>query len=239
MIEPLNPLEIRVVACLFEKERTTPEYYPLTRAALTAACNQKNNREPVMQVGEGLVQDALETLKDKHWVWEASVAGARVPKFRHRLPERVPLEERALAILGELMLRGPQTAAELRARAARLGPIASLEDAQQALTTLEQAAEGPYVVRLPRVPGQREARYAHLLGGPVDVAATAPGPAAVAPPPPAPTAPPDWEQRLAALEARVAALETKPQLVGTDPAQDHASAGLDEPPTSIKELPTD
>lgn len=206
MIDPLGREEARVVACLVEKEKTTPDYYPLTLAALTAACNQKNNRDPVMQVAESVVAGVLNGLKTKQWVWEAAVAGSRVPKYRHRFPDRVPVDERQLAVLCELMLRGPQTPGELRTHASRITPLGSVDEVLAILNSLEQAPDGPYVCQLPRVTGQREQRFAHLLCGPVDLAAAAsptPIPSTIQAPPALDSSTP----RLEALETQVAQLQ--------------------------------
>jgi uncharacterized protein len=165
----LSPVEIRVLGCLVEKERTTPEGYPLSLNALTNACNQKTNRDPVMELEERTVQAALDSLIKKTLAASRSGAGSRVPKYVHRLRDRLrpdydfPPEE--LAPLCELMLRGPQTLGEIKTRCARLHEFADLAALAAALERLEQRPDGPYVTRLARRPGQKEARYAHLLTG--------------------------------------------------------------------------
>ena len=165
----LTPVEIRILGCLVEKEATTPEGYPLSLNALVNACNQKSNRDPVMEVEERTVQAAVDGLIKKTLVAARSGAGSRVPKFVHRLRDRLrsdydfPPDE--LAPLCELMLRGPQTLGELRTRCARLHDFADMNALAVALERLERRPDGPYVQRLARRPGQKEARYAHLLTG--------------------------------------------------------------------------
>jgi len=165
----LTPLEARVLACLFEKSVATPEYYPMTLVALTAACNQKSNRDPVLQAHEIEVVTALDGLRDKKLAWTVSLAGSRVPKYRHSFPEVYPLPLTALALLSELILRGPQTAAELRAHAARLVPFDDAAQVQALLESLLAYEPAPLIIRLPRQPGRREERFAHLLCGPVAI----------------------------------------------------------------------
>jgi hypothetical protein len=171
----LNDIEARVLGCLLEKELATPEYYPLTLNALTAACNQKSNRDPVLALEESEVVRALDGLKMKH-VAILSAEGGRVPKYRHILAERKALEPPELAILAELLLRGPQTLAELRARGERMTPLGDLAAVEE---LLQELAERGLVTKLPRQPGRKEARYAHLLSGePVLPEESAPGPEA-------------------------------------------------------------
>jgi hypothetical protein len=204
----LSPHETRVLGCLIEKELTTPDYYPLSLNALTLACNQRSNREPVMDLGEGEVQAAVDALMRKHLVWERGGAGGRVARYAHRLtgtltrPDAFSREE--LAVLAVLMLRGPQTPGELRARTGRMAEFAAIEDLERILEKLATRSDGPYLTDLGREPGRRERRYAHLLEGPVAAVVT-PGAG------PAPGVAADGEDlpgRLAALEERVAALET-------------------------------
>jgi uncharacterized protein YceH (UPF0502 family) len=173
----LTPVEIRILGCLVEKEATTPEGYPLSLNALTNACNQKSNRDPVMELEERTVQAALDGLVKKTLAASRSGAGSRVPKYVHRLRDRLrpdydfpPAE---LAPMCELMLRGPQTLGELRTRCARLHEFADTDALAAALERLETRPDGPYVRRLARRPGQKEQRYAHLLTGeePVEVEA--------------------------------------------------------------------
>lgn len=196
----LTPIEARVLACLFEKSVATPEYYPMTLVALTAACNQKSNRDPVLQVHETEVVSALDGLREKKLAWSVSLAGSRVPKYRHSFAEVLPLPLPALALLCELMLRGPQTAAELRAHAARLVPFTEDTPVQALLDSLIAYQTEPLVIRLPRQPGRREERYAHLLCGPIAAEETPP------PPEPARLAVQAETERLTRLESEVQAL---------------------------------
>ncbi len=162
--------EVRVLGALLEKEVTTPEYYPLSVNALLNACNQKSNRDPVVHFDEETVERVLYTLRDKGLLLNITGAGSRVPKYGHRLSEKLNLGRRELAILCELMLRGPQTLGELRTRAERMHRF---DDISEVETVLDRMPE--LVTKLPRRPGEKEARYAHLLSGAPDVAAAAPG----------------------------------------------------------------
>jgi uncharacterized protein YceH (UPF0502 family) len=164
----LNEREVRVLGCLIEKELATPEYYPLTLNALTSACNQKSNREPVMQLEETEVVRALDALRFKQLVL-LSAEGGRVPKYRHILTEKFRLSRTELALLCELMVRGPQTAGELRSRAERLHPFDGPAAVEEVLEEL-LARTPPLIARLPRQPGQKEVRYAHLFAGEPEVA---------------------------------------------------------------------
>ena len=165
----LEPLAIRVLGALMEKEKATPDYYPLSISALTAACNQKSNRFPVMNLSEHQVQETLDALLGRHLVRERNPAGARVSKYAHRLSDELglsfDLSGEGIALLCTLMLRGPQTVGELRAHTQRLHEFAGTAEIEEALTRLSDHERGPYVVRLPREPGRREVRYAHLFGG--------------------------------------------------------------------------
>ena len=198
----LNPMEARVLACLVEKSVTTPEYYPLTLAALTAACNQKSNRDPVMQADEKDVVRALDGLREKQLASSIALAGSRVPKYRHTLPDLVALTPRQLAVLCELMLRGPQTAGELRTHAGRMFPLADTGEVQSVLNELDAWEGGALVSRFSRRVGQREERYVHLLCGEVtpDTKATLPALE------PARVTVMAENERLASLEIRMAAL---------------------------------
>jgi len=167
----LSPLEARVIGCLIEKQITTPDQYPLSLNSLVSACNQKSNRDPVMDVDEATVQRTLDGLAKKHFVLEKSGFGSRVPKYQHRFCNTeygtLKLSPQELAIVCELLVRGPQTPGELRTRASRM---ASFSDSGQVETTLEALRtrdDGPFVVRLPREPGRRDSRYAHLFSGAV------------------------------------------------------------------------
>jgi len=161
MIE-LSEIQARVLACLVEKERTTPEQYPLTVNSLRNACNQKSAREPVTSYTEGAVGHTLRELEALKLVREQW--GARAPKFEHRLDKELGLFPKGIAILSTLMLRGPQTPGELRTHAQRLFEFEDLDDVQYELSRMA-SAEPPLVLPLPRQPGQKEGRYAHLLCG--------------------------------------------------------------------------
>ena len=159
----LNDTEIRVLGCLIEKELATPEYYPLTLNALTNACNQKSNRDPVLNLDEAEVVQALDSLRFKQLAL-LSAEGGRVPKYRHILAEKLRLTPAELALLAELLLRGPQTPGELRTRAERMHPFADPGALEGALQELMERTP-PLVTRLPRQPGRKEQRYAQLFAG--------------------------------------------------------------------------
>jgi hypothetical protein len=197
----MTPVQQRIIGSLVEKELTTPDQYPLSMNALLAACNQSTNRDPVVQLDERAVSNALENLKAEGLVRVVFSKGNRVDKYRHVLPEALAVDGPSLALLTVLLLRGPQTAAELRARTERLHPFASPHDVEHALAGLA-AADPALVTLLPRQPGRKEPRWAHLLG-----AAAAAAPAPQEPPDVVVVAPDD--DRLSALEARVAAVEAK------------------------------
>ena len=180
----LTPTEVRVLGCLMEKAATTPEYYPLTLNALTNACNQKSNRDPVMSVSDSEVQEALDGLRHTHRLAAlVHTAGSRAEKFKHTLTSRIPVERPQAALLCELFLRGPETVGELRTRASRLCPFERLDEVQKALDELATHPDGALVVRMPREPGRREARWMHVLGGmpQADAGETAAMPEAVPP----------------------------------------------------------
>lgn len=188
--------EVRVLACLMEKETTTPEYYPLTLNALVNACNQKNQRDPVVQYDEETVREALAGLRGKGYLLETTGGGHRVPKYSQRFSERLNLGRREQALLCELMLRGPQTVGELRGHVERMHGFADLDEIELCLRRLMEWPGGALAVLLPKLPGTREARYAHRLSGEVP-RAEAPGEA------PLSSAAPSREERLRALEAEV------------------------------------
>ena len=205
----LTPAEARVIACLIEKQITTPDQYPLSLNALTNACNQKSNRDPVLALGESEVQQLVDTLVRKHVVMERSGFGSRVPKYQHCYCNTefsgLKFTPQELAIVCELMLRGPQTPGELRSRAARMAPFTDSAEVEQLLEGLATRAEGAVVQRLARQPGRREARYAQLLTGPL------PEEQAV-PPEPAPGMPPQdagTEARFARLDEEVRQLRAE------------------------------
>jgi hypothetical protein len=163
----LSPIEARVLGALLEKEATTPEYYPLSLNALVNACNQKNNREPVMQLNEDEVRHALHSLDDHQLAGAARGLDTRVAKFEHRFQEVFNLTRGETAVLCVLLLRGPQTPGELRSRTERMYRFEELEDLLSLLEKLIQR-DPALVAALPRQPGSREIRYTHLLSGEVD-----------------------------------------------------------------------
>ncbi len=165
----LNEIEARVLGSLVEKQVTTPEYYPLTLNSLTLACNQKNNRTPVTSYNETAVAQALETLREKNLAYVFYGSTSRVPKYKHVLPEVMHLSAPELALMCVLLLRGPQTTGELATRAFRLYEFAGLEEVESTLNSLITREPDPLVIRLNRQPGQKEARFAHLLSGEVSV----------------------------------------------------------------------
>jgi uncharacterized protein len=167
----LTPLEARVIGCLIEKQITTPDQYPLSLNALVNACNQKSNRDPVLELEEGTVQSTLDGLAKRHFVVERSGFGSRVPKYQHRFCNTeygtLKFDEQELAVVCELLLRGPQTPGELRSRASRMATLSDVTEVEAALTRLAEKEGGPFVTRLAREPGRRESRYAHLFSGEV------------------------------------------------------------------------
>lgn len=165
----LNDIEIRVMGALVEKQVTTPEYYPLTLNSLTAACNQKNNRNPVTSYSENEVAHALETLREKNLTYVYHGSTSRVPKYKHVMPEVMHLNRAELALMCVMMLRGPQTTGELRSNSARLHEFSGLEEVDATINSLITHDPEPLAVRLPRQAGQKEARFAHLLSGEVAV----------------------------------------------------------------------
>jgi len=169
----LDQMEARIMGCLIEKQLATPDYYPLSLNALTNACNQKSNRDPVVSYAEQAVYDAVDGLIQKGLAHESNVA--RVPKYDERLTPDRKLVAREASVLCVLLLRGPQTIGELRGRTARLYNFESLDEVHETLASLE---EWGYTQRLPRMPGQKEARYTHLLCGQPEISAekTAPVP---------------------------------------------------------------
>ena len=171
-LRALSLLETRVLAVLIEKAHTVPDSYPLSLNSLTLGCNQKTARDPVLNATEGEVQAAIDSLKSVHLVFEAS--GSRVSRYEHNMGRALALPSQSVALLAVLALRGPQTASELRANADRLHRFADQSAADGFLDELaERSAKkgGPLVVKLPRAPGSREARWAQLLCGPIDVSA--------------------------------------------------------------------
>jgi uncharacterized protein YceH (UPF0502 family) len=202
----LDPIEARILGALVEKEATTPEAYPLTANALLLACNQKNNRDPVLELEPGQVGHALRQMEERGLV--RSVHGARAQRYEHRFNQAYSLTLKQQAVVSVMLLRGPQTLAELLTRCERLQSFADLDDVRLALERLMQRTPA-MVVKLARQSGQREDRYMHLLCGPVDESALAithaPSPRAASPEREA------LETRMQALEIRVAELESELQ----------------------------
>jgi len=161
----LSETEVRVLGSLIEKQITTPEYYPLTLNALVAACNQKNNRNPVTSLNEREVEEALYSLRDRNLAYVFHGSTSRVPKYKHVVPEVMHLKPAEVAALCVLMLSGPQTVGEIRTRGSRMHEFAGLEEVEETLRTLSTHDGEPLVTKLPRQPGQKEARFAHLLAG--------------------------------------------------------------------------
>ncbi len=193
----LNQIEVRVLGALVEKDLTTPDYYPLSLNALVNACNQKNNRDPVMSLAEDAVREALHSLQEKRLAGPASGADSRVTKYEHRLQERYNFDRREVAILCVLLLRGPQTPGELRGRTERMHRFGDLDEVQSGLQRLGQ--RDPALVKmLPRQPGTKESRYAHLLAGDVE---------GLEPPPLTVYVPSAEAERITHLEEQVAALQ--------------------------------
>lgn len=191
----LNDNEVRVLGSLVEKDITTPDYYPLSLNALVNACNQKNNREPVMNLDEEAVREALHSLQEKRLAGPAGGADSRVTKYEHRLQEMFNFDRREIALLCVLFLRGPQTPGELRGRSERMHRFGDLDELQSTLHRLAER-EPPLVKMLPRQPGTKEARYVHLFAA--DLRAWE------ASPPPKPSSADD--DRVAHLEDEVRAL---------------------------------
>jgi uncharacterized protein len=202
-VEP-DAVEIRVVACLVEKQRTTPDQYPLTLNALRLACNQSTNRDPVVDYDESTIRSALDRLGRRKWTTLASWSTARSVKYKHLLDEALGLGDAQLALVCVLMLRGPQTPGELRQRTER---IHAFDSGEQLERTLGELVERELAVALPRRPGERGQRYAHRLAE-VEQRAASEAPPAAAPPPPADDG---LAPRLERLEVEVAALREQLQ----------------------------
>jgi uncharacterized protein YceH (UPF0502 family) len=193
----LDPVEVRVLGALIEKDITTPEYYPMTMNALINACNQRSNRDPVVSYDEDTVAEAIDRLRDKRLVGVLTGGSNRVPKYSHRLQESLNLGRREVALLCELMIRGPQTIGELRDHASRMHRFSDLEEVESCLRSM---SDQELTTQLARQPGRKEARYAHLLSGEVTVAETSVSEVQVR------TAPSDLEARIIALETEVRGL---------------------------------
>ncbi len=225
LLRPLTPVEARVLGTLMEKARTVPDSYPLSMQTLLTGCNQKTTRDPVMNLTEAQAAEAVGELKDLSLVIEQS--GARVPRYSHNFMRGIGVPEQSAVLLGLLMLRGPQTAGELRINAERWYRFADISSVEAFLDELQERSPekgGPLVVQLPRAPGAREQRWAHLLCGPVDASAllgNAPSSASAGSP--------ALQARVESLEAQVAALQATVQRLcaelGVEPAPSEAAQG--------------
>ncbi|MDR0226693.1 MAG: YceH family protein [Burkholderiaceae bacterium] len=214
---PLTAVEARVLATLMEKARTVPDSYPLTLNALVTGCNQKSSRDPVMDVGEAQAQEALDSLRLR--TLSVQISSARATRWEHNFPRGMGVPDQSAVLLSLLMLRGPQTAGELRINSERWHRFADISSVEAFLDELRERSEekgGPLVVLLPRAPGAREQRWAHLLCGPVDVNAMAAAPMA-------------GGARGDALAQRVADLEAHVQRLEGRLAHVYAQLGLEEP----------
>ena len=230
-LRPLTPTEARVLGTLMEKALTVPDSYPLTLNAVVSGCNQKTSRQPLMNLADAEAQDALDRLKAVSLVFETS--GGRASRYEHNFERVVGVDARQATVLGLLLLRGPQTAGELRINAERwhaFGDIAAVEATLQALKDMEETRGVSLVTPLPRAPGAREARWAHLLCGELppewlEAASTAASPAA------SPRVEPSWAAALAALQQRVEALEAQVARLqsGGKPVPDEREAGSPSP----------
>jgi uncharacterized protein len=189
----LNSTELRVLGALIEKETTTPEYYPLTLNSLLSACNQKTNRWPVTSYNENDVMQAIEALRARRFAAEI-IGNGRVPKYAQRFTEALNLGRREAALLCVLMLRGPQTIGELKDRTERLHAFADTQEIENVLEKLMERTEGPLATKFSRLPGQKEPRYMHLLGGPVEQENSMPSESALSA---------SYPERLAILEAEM------------------------------------
>ena len=215
-LRPLAPIEARVLGTLMEKARTVPDSYPLTLNAVVAGCNQKTSREPLMNASDAQAQEALDALKALTLVFESS--GGRVARWEHNFQRAVGVPEQSAVLLGLLMLRGPQTAGELRINSERWYRFADISSVEAFLEELRDRSEekgGPLVVLLPRAPGMREQRWAHLLCGPVAVEQSAAA------------APADMPRE--ALEARIAALENEVAALRSAVQDVREQLGLSQP----------
>jgi len=223
-----SALEARVVGCLIEKEITTPDQYPLSLNALTNACNQKTNREPVLELTEAAVQQAVDALMKKHLVSDRSAGyGGRVTKYKHRFCNTefgsFKLSKQELGIICVLLLRGPQTPGELRSRTNRLCDFADAGQVEATLKGLMEREDGPFIARLPRAPGARESRYAHLFSGAIESVPETPDEVDDA----APGSSVTLSQRLAILEDKVAAMQREIDAL-KDAAGERIPTDLDE-----------
>ena len=168
-VPALTPIELRVLGSLIEKQITTSEYYPLTLNSLTAACNQKNNRNPVTSFAESEVEEALYSLREKNLAYVFHGSTSRVPKYKHVAPEVLHLSPPEVAAMCVLMLCGPQTVGEIRTRGSRLYQFNGMEEVEETLRSLSDRDGEPLVMKLPRQPGQKDARFVQLLSGEPDI----------------------------------------------------------------------
>ncbi len=209
----LSALEARVVGCLMEKQIATPDQYPLSLNALVNACNQRSNRDPVLNLEERDVQAVVDGLIRKQVVLEKSGFGSRVPKYHQLFCNTqfgsLKFSPAQTAIVCELLVRGPQTPGELRTHAGRLASVSGVDEVENALEDLETRPEGPFVVKLPREPGRRESRYAQLFTGPIDIAAMEASQTAAPAMKHTAASDPTLAARVEALEADVAALRAE------------------------------
>ena len=224
-----SPNEARVIGCLLEKEITTPDQYPLSLNALTNACNQKTNREPVLELTESAVQQTVDALMKKHMVSDKSAGyGGRVTKYKHRFCNTefgsLKFSKQELGILCVMLLRGPQTPGELRARTNRLCDFADASEVEAALKSLMTREDGPFVARLARAAGARESRYAHLFSGSIE---SVEEPVAEDSPPGAGAPATSLAERVSRLEAQVRQLQAELDALkgGTEPAH-RSTAGI-------------
>ena len=223
-----SAIEARVVGCLIEKEITTPDQYPLSLNALTNACNQKTNREPVLELTEAAVQQAVDALMKKHFVSDKSAGyGGRVTKYKHRFCNTefgsFKLSKQELGIICVLLLRGPQTPGELRSRTNRLCDFADAAQVESTLKGLMEREDGPFIARLPRAPGARESRYAHLFSGAIESVPETPDDLDTA----ASGTSITLSQRLAVLEDKVAAMQREIDAL-KEAASEHVPTNIDE-----------
>jgi uncharacterized protein len=206
-VHDLSPEEVRVLGCLLEKQRTTPDVYPLTLKALRTACNQATNRDPVVHYDEEAIREALNRLARRRFTRLTSYHGSRAAKFRHLLDEALQIGPEEQAVLAVMMLRGPQTPGELLQRTERLFRF---PDSSALQVVLDRLIERELAARYDRRPGQREERYGHLLGAEAEEPAAVPAPVSAAAPPPPPARDDDrldrLEREVAELRAQVAAL---------------------------------
>ena len=213
MIPQFSPHEARVIGSLIEKQITTPEQYPLSLNALVLACNQKSNRDPVLELTDQAVQELIDALSRKHLVIEKSGFGSRVPKYQQRFCNTefsaLQFTSQERAILCELLLRGPQTPGELRSRASRMATFSDVTEVEAALEHLAQDPAGPRVVQLPREPGRRDSRYAHLFSGEVHAMPGEPDARVHAAEPSLEAAPGALPERVNALEQQVRELRAE------------------------------